>query len=61
MGWAIIYVYKVNNVECLYSLTFKPIRLLLLGYSFSFWHIRMVTECLILLPRARVCLHFIAC
>ena len=41
-----IYVYKVNNVKCIYSLTFQPIRILLLSYSALFRHIRMVTECL---------------
>ena len=41
-----IYVYKVNNVECSYSLTFQPIRILFLSYSALLWHICMVTECL---------------
>ena len=78
MGCAMhIYVFKVNNVECLYCLIFQPIRISLLGYSSLFWHICMVTEyldsvahcqglsalfcMLVLLPLDRVCLHFIAC
>ena len=78
MGCAMhIYLYKVNNVECLYRLTFQPIRISLLGYFSLFWHIRMVTECLdsvahcqglsafycmlVVLPVDRVCLHSIAC
>ena len=61
MGWAMhIYVYKVNNVECLYSLTFQPIRILLLGYSALFWNIHMVTECLDSVALVRVCLLSIA-
>ena len=78
MGWAMhIYVFKVNNVECLYSLTFQPIRILLLGSSALFRHIRMVTECLgnvatcqglsafycmlVVLPLVRIGQHSIAC
>ena len=61
MRWAMhIYIYKVNNVVWLYGLIFQPIRILLLGYSALFGHIRMVTECFDSFAPCQVCLQSIA-